>query len=193
MLKFDIIESQEELFKNQSIKLIEKEINFLQGMDLPLKDRNKTTFIIAEGWERGIVGGACILKKKLNDIQEDVAELITTLTIYESYVWECSSVYLGGPSQVPIPGTYESLTFLRNFYRGLYEGLVEFGNKNKTGFMIMKLTSEIYIASKEFGLWPYVVELKPHHSQDGLFHGILPLTGSQYQSYQQTWENLDKS
>lgn len=193
MLKFDIIESQEELFNDQLIKLIEKEINFFQGMNLPLKDRHKTTFIIAEGWKSGIIGGACLLKKRLKDIQEDVAELITTLAIYEGYVWECSSIYLGMPSHLPVPGTFESLTFSRNFYRGLYEGLVEFGERNKTGFMIMKLTSEIYMASKEFGLWPYVVELKPHYSQDGLFHGILPLTGSQYQSYQKTWQNLETS
>ncbi|MFX7063759.1 hypothetical protein ABTH87_19070, partial [Acinetobacter baumannii] len=86
----------------------------------------------AEGWERGIIGGACLLNKKLKNIQEDVAELITTLAIYEGYVWECSSIYLGAPSQLPIPGTYESLIFSRNFYRGLYEGLVEFGEKNKT-------------------------------------------------------------
>ena len=47
------------------------------------------------------------------------------------------------------------------------------------GFVIMKLTAEIYASSKEFGLWPYIVEIKA----ENLFHGILPLEGSAYETY----------
>lgn len=30
--------------------------------------------------------------------------------------------------------------------------------------------------------WPYVVEIKPHESLDGLFHGVLSLTENQPRS-----------
>jgi len=32
----------------------------------------------------------------------------------------------------------------------------------------MKLSSDVYASTKEFGLWPYVVELRPGHSPEGL-------------------------
>lgn len=52
----------------------------------------------------------------------------------------------------------------------------------------MRLTQETYEATKELGLWPYVVELKPEATLDGLFHGILPLRGREYKAYQKIWE-----
>lgn len=84
--------------------------------------------------------------------------------------------------------TPESEYHLQSFYRELYEGFVEFGRIKGIGFLIMKLSPKVYNSTKIYGLWPYVVELKPDNSLDGLFHGILPLTGSQYIAYRKSWE-----
>ena len=192
MLKFTIIESQQQIFKNQSIDVLTEKMKFLQGGQHALKNQQNVTFIITEGIKKEIIGGVCVLKSELKNIQEDIKELVATLAHSSGYVWECSSVYIETSAKYPLLGTSEARDFSQDFYRGLYEGLVEFGKKKGAGFVIMKLAAEAYASTKEFGLWPYVVELKPENSPDGLFHGILPLTGSQYEAYQKVWESVDK-
>ncbi|MBI2707090.1 MAG: hypothetical protein HYX35_02075 [Proteobacteria bacterium] len=187
MLKFEIIESTQRIFKNKLIKLIIEKMKFFQGIELSLKNRITPIFIIAEARGKKICGGACLLKKKITDIQEDLGELVTTLTVHNNTVWECSTIYFEPSSNYPLLNTSEVDVFLQNFYRGLYEELVAFGSKKKVSFIIMKLLPDVYVSTKKFGLWPYVVELKPQNSPDGLFHGILPLAGSQYEAYQNTW------
>ncbi len=189
MFKFEIIESTQRIFKNKLIKLITEKMKFFQGIEISLTHRIAPTFIIAEERSKKNFGGACLLKKKLTDIQEDLGELVATLTVHNNTVWECSTIYFETPSTHPLSNSSEAETFSQNFYRGLYEELVAFGANKKVSFIIMKLLPDVYVSTKKFGLWPYVVELKPQNSPDGLFHGILPLTGSQYESYQSTWNN----
>jgi hypothetical protein len=187
MLNFEIIEPQEKLFKSKIVTVMEKKMKIFQGEGCSLKNRSKT-FIVAQGWEKGLIGGACLLKKRLSDVQEDVRELLATLVIYEECVWECSCVCLEVSSKFSTSAALQCDQFFQNFYRGLYEKLVEFGRRKNLAFIIMKLTQEAYEATKEFGFWPYVVELKPETTLDGFFHGVLPLTGSQYEAYQKIWE-----
>lgn len=189
MLKFEIIESTQRIFKNKLIKLTTEKMKLSQGIEFSLKRSTPPTFIIAKKDSKAIFGGACLLKKKLFDIQEDLGELIAALTIHKNAVWECSTIYFETSSSHPPSSSSEEETFSKHFYQGLYEGLVTFGSQKKISFIIMKLPSDIYVATKKFGLWPYVVELKPQNSPDGLFHGILPLTGSQYEAYQSTLSN----
>jgi len=193
MFKFTIIESQQHNFKNQPVDLIAKKLKLLQGKEGSLKSQNNIIFIIAEGFEKGIIGGACVLKKELKNIQEDIRELIRPMDIYHDYVWECSSVYLETSPKYPAPGTAEAEHLSQSFYKELYEGLVLFGTKKGVGFVTMRLIADAYASTKEFGLWPYVVELRPESSPDGLFHGVLPLTGSEYEAYQKEWETLGKN
>lgn len=191
MLKFTVVEWKHQTFKNDLIHFMAKKMKLLQGNNFSLRDQQNIIFIITEEVKKGIMGGACVLKNELVNIQEDVRELITTLAHNNGYVWECSRVYIETPSKhIPL-GTPESQHFYQAFYRGLYEGLVKFGKKKRVGFVVMKLTAEDYASTKEYGLWPYVVELRPENSPDGLFHGILPLIGSQYETYQKAWDALD--
>ena len=193
MFKFTIIESQQQIFKKQPIDLITKKMKLLQGNDRPLKEQNDIIFILIENIEKEIMGGACVLKKEFKNIQADVKEFITSLVLPKGDVWECSSVYLETSLQYLPPGRPEAASFSFGFYRELFEGIVKFGQKKGIGFVIMKLYPEVYAATKEFGLWPYVVELSPESSSDGLFHGVLPLIGSQYEAYQKEWETLNSS
>lgn len=189
MLKFDIIEWEHEIFKTKILDDGVENMTFFQGINCSLKDHKKSSFIIAKDDKNKIIGRACVLKKQLKDIQEDVRELVTTLAVHDGYVWECSGVFFDTSFSSLRSEGLEFRLFSQIFYRGLYEGLVEFGTKQEISFVIMKLSAEVYLATKESGLWPYVVELKPQNSPDGLFHGILPLSGSQYEAYQKSWED----
>jgi len=189
MLKFEIIESTQRIFKNKLIKLTTEKMKLFHGIELSLKHHIPPTFIVAKKDNKTIFGGACLLKKKLVDIQEDLGELVAALTVHKNAVWECSTIYFETFSTHLPSHSPEEETFSKHFYRGLYEELVTFGSQKRVSFIIMKLPPDIYVATKKFGLWPYVVELKPQNSPDGLFHGILPLTGSQYEAYQSILNN----
>jgi hypothetical protein len=183
MLKFDIIEQEEDEFKINYFKKMENYANFLREDPSELKN-----YILVEGALEGkeneFIGGALLLKKELYKIQEDVRELVGALPL-QGFVWECSFACLcKNEDQEERVGPIS----LQEFYRGLYNKLVEFGKMKGIGFVIMKLLPETYLSSKEWGAWPYVVELKPENSPDKLFHGILPLAGSQCETYQKSWK-----
>lgn len=188
MLKFEIIELQEGNNESNLIARMQENVKNDQSKHGASEEPKNTIFIIADEKRKELVGSACLFKKELSMIQEDVRELVMTLPLHNR-VWECSNVYIETAYKNLEPENKDSTGFSQNFYRGFYEGLVEFGKQKKANFVIMKLSSDVYNATKKYGSWPYVVELKPENSPDGLFHGILPLTGSQYKAYQKTWEN----
>lgn len=183
MLKFDIIEPKEDSHESKYIKKIEHLMNPLKEDPSELKNYIFVEELL-EGRENEFIGGALLLKKELYKVQEDVRELVGTLPL-QGFVWECSFSCF---SKIRDQETRISTISLQEFYHGLYNKLVEFGKRKGIGFVIMKLSSETYLSSKEWGKWPYVVELKPENSPDKLFHGILPLTGSQREAYQKSWE-----
>lgn len=145
--------------------------------------------IVGKGIEERMVGAALIQSVSLSHIQEDVRELVTDLPLQDK-IWLCSSIIFE-PSEYEVHFEKMQLDyFSRSFCRDLYKAFVEFGYLKGINFMIMKLTPHVYLFTKEYGLWPYVVELRPHHSSDKLFHGILPLKGTQSLAYQKNSEGV---
>jgi len=187
MFKFDVIESHNTLCNIPLKNLIQRKIKFLQEKNIIFEEPKKATFIVTEG--RELSGGACLIQKEIKQIHSGIRSLVTNLIRHQDSVWECSGVYLETSSTYPPPGTLEFHAYCQTFYRELYEEFVAFGKNKKICFIIMRLGSEVYTSTKEFGLWPYVVELKPETSSH-LFHGILPLTGGQYEAYKNTWNTL---
>ncbi|MBX9785861.1 MAG: hypothetical protein K2Y08_00840 [Alphaproteobacteria bacterium] len=188
MLKFDIIEPKEGNHKSKYIKKIEHHMIFLKEDSIDVSELKNVNYILVEelleGREAEFIGSVLLLKKELYKIQEDVRELVGALPL-QGFVWECSFSYF---SKNRDQETKTSVISAQEFYWGLYNKLVEFGKRKEIGFIIMKLLPETYLSSKEWGEWPYVVELKPENSPDKLFHGILPLTGSQYEAYKRSWK-----
>lgn len=184
MFKFNRIESQKDPTRNMLIDSMITKIKLTLQKDVSLKDLTLATFIVTKEAERGTTGGACLFKKTFKEIQGDVKDLIPNLPLYQTHVWECSGIFF---DTLP-PDAVESSSLFHAFYRELYKELVEFGKIKGIGFVIMKLTAEIYSSSKKFGLWPYIVEIKA----ENFFHGILPLEGSAYEVYLRSIEKLDE-
>ena len=189
MFKFEIIESIQQNSRNRVIKAMKEKMTFSQRIEFSSKNKVNQTFILAENKSKKILGGAYLLKKNLNEIQEDLRDLVTTLTSQNEHVWECSALYVDPSVQQSLFIRPNAEVCLQIFYRDLYAKFVELGLKNRAPFVIMKLATEAYDLSKNIGLWPYIVELNPHTAVDGLFHGILPLTGSQHEAYCSIWKN----
>lgn len=179
MYNFIIIDQCDHINRNKYLNEIKFLMNHFLDKDKNEKDLSSPIFILANGVEKNLIGGAYFQKLPLLEIQEDLRELVSTFPLH-GHVLQCSGVFLGvRDEKAPFKHTDWDF-FCRSFYCSLYETMIELGKLNGVKFMIMKLTPQVYDLTKEFGTWPYVVQLKPHDSTDGLFHGILPLTGTQY-------------
>lgn len=153
-------------------------------------DQNKATFVLLEDEEKGVCGGALLLKKRLNDFPHELTNTLIEFVSPKEAIWKCM-VFLSFEKDSPLCATNEQDHFCQIFYRNLYNNLVEFGKREKTGFLCVSLDSQEFICTEGLTLWPYIFELKPQHSSDGLFHGILSLTGSQYEAYQKNWGSAE--
>ncbi len=152
--------------------------------------QNRTTFILKEDQKRGVYGGAMLFKRKLSDFPKELVKPLSNFISLKEPIWE-AVVSISFEDDSPLYTSREVEQFCQTFYRSLYETLVKFGKKERTGFLYVSLDSGEYHCVEGLTLWPYVFELKPQDSSDGLFHGILPLIGSQYESYKQAWQALD--
>lgn len=188
MLEFSIIEAPHKMLRNTIFQSMVEKMKFFQGIENPLGVRVDPVFVIIEGERRKLLGTACLFHKEIPEVQEEVADLISALKSPHDQVWECSTIYVNSSS--PHIASYAIDPYLiQAFYRKLYEGLIAFGIKKNIHFIVMKLLSETYSATQEMGLWPYVIELKPSHSADGLFHGVLPLVGRHCETYKKMWSD----
>ncbi len=189
---FMIIDPQNHCFYKPKIDHFIELMKRYYQRDLSLSDQNSSTFIIAEDETRGVYGGALLAQKKVRLLSEKLRKKIDCLISQDQWVWTCT-VFLHIQNDDPLSTTDNFEPFCWDFYRTLYKQLTEFGEKVNTGFLCMTLDSGEYLCTEEMGLWPYVIEIKPQESSDRLFHGILSLTGIQYESYLKNWKVVELS
>ena len=188
MLKFKIINSSQKISKDTFLKLVQENPHFPHEKTTSLKTKGTYSIILVENDRKKIVGGAYLLKKNKNAIQEELHDLLSPLN--NEPLWECLAIYLEASSESSILAIPEKTLFVRKFLYGLYKKFVEFGEDHRINFVLMKLRAETYELTKKIGEWPYVVEIDPSLSGEGVFYGVLPLSGSQYKAYIYANKNL---
>ncbi|MBA3814579.1 MAG: hypothetical protein H0X26_08895 [Alphaproteobacteria bacterium] len=184
---FTVIDPKYQCFYTFPISHFMELIKSRAYFGLSKQDQNRATFVLLEDEEKGVCGGALLLKKRLSGFPHEVANTLSDFVSPKDYVWKCM-VFLSFEKDSPLCTTNEGDHFCQIFYRNLYNTLVEFGKKEGTGFLCVSLDSVEHLCTEEIICWPYIFELKPQNSSDGFFHGILSLTGSQYEAYQKNWK-----
>lgn len=189
---FKIIEPKYHCFYKRSIDRFMNLTRSCINLGFSQQDQNEATFILSDDREMGVYGGALLFKKKVNDFPPELVKMLADFVSPQDCMWKCI-IFLSFEKECPLYDTEEIIHFCQIFYRKLYNRLVRFGKKEETGFLCISLDSREYLCMEELILWPYVFEFKPQDSTDGFFHGILPLTGGQYEDYQKSWRVLDFS
>ncbi|OJW50153.1 MAG: hypothetical protein BGO67_02155 [Alphaproteobacteria bacterium 41-28] len=131
------------------------------------QDHKRATFIAIKNQSDSVLGGAILLKQRIGILHQRVGQHLSTLAPNNGEVWTCS-LFLQGENH--------SLSQGESFCKLFYQQLVAFGMKEKIEFLCMILEQGEYFFTEIIGSWPYVFEVQPHESRDGLFHGILSLT-----------------
>lgn len=133
-------------------------------------EHQDATFFVTHGETCISYGGALLLKKKVSSFQRTFSTQKTSLSLKTDEVWACTVRLHIDNSMID----FES--FGKIFYHNLYEKLVEFGATVGADFLYMVLDPGEYLCTEAIGFWPYVAEVRPQESMDGLFHGILSLS-----------------
>ncbi len=154
-----------------------------QDLSASFQNYKKATFVVERDENRGIYGGALLLKKKFSALYEKIGENAHAFASENDVIWNCTICVQMKPNDSR--HYYESLCKI--LYRNLYEKLLEFGIKERTDFIWLSLTPVEYLSTELIGFWPYEVRLRPKQSPDGLFHGILPLAKSQAAVFSTIW------
>jgi hypothetical protein len=141
--------------KETILRLMKETPHFPHEKLIPLKTKGTQSIIIAENDRKKSVGGAYLLKKSKDDIQEELRDLLSPLS--DEPLWECSAIYLEVSLDPSVLEISEKTLFIRKFFHSLYEKFVEFGKNHKVNFILMKLRAEMYYLTKKIGEWPYVI------------------------------------
>ncbi len=113
-------------------------------------------------------GGAILLKQKISSVHRELRKTWGSLC-NETDTWLCTAGLSVGDS-------INTEQVCKDFYVSLYEMLCHFGKEENINYLYVILNPGEYLSTEAMGFWPYVAEIRPHESYDGLFHGILSLT-----------------
>lgn len=145
-------------------------------LEFSSEEKSKITFMVAENTGRGVYGGAILYQLSVKNVDEKFAKLISALS-NKTKVWVASPCFYANQQNqdFDLSSDIEQLDLCHRFYHGLLRKFIEFGRKQKAGFLVLSLTPRNYFKTKSYGDWPYLLEVHPKDSNDGLFHGLLPL------------------
>ena len=190
---FTVIESNvSSSYQPESHEYHKSEINTLlrllksyQRFKLPLEERPKTNFVIADNRKNGVYGGAVLYRQSL--VCRDFLSAFTLSSQEENPLYSIENIFSHcSPEAETIwaarvclrvndktfPLTSNLFEYHENFYAELLRYFCTFGKRE--GIKYLALQARDHINTKTYG-WPYVFEIKPKESIDRLFHGFLAL------------------
>lgn len=177
MLK--IIEPDSQRYYRSCIDLLMGSMQLHQNIPLTTEEQKRATFIIGIDEASNIYGGAILYKKSVRDLQAQLTDVVSTLIPEAEDVWGGTLSFLMAEkaSALPIDRANET----QKFYKDLLVKFIEFGHQKEIRFLCLTLNPFEHLRTRTRGFWPYILEVKPQDSLDGLFHGILPLPEKKYQ------------
>ena len=180
---FHFIEPQEHHLYQSSIDPFLKE---LQDSKILQRNQNlkQATFILAEEKVKGIHGGILLLKQSITTLSSEVGEYLHTFFPQTKEIWTGMVALM--ISEDITGRDFEKIC--KTLYPALYEDLIFFGIKESSPFLCLTMPTIEHLTIDMLGFWPYVLEVRPSASSDGLFHGILSLADTR-QELIHFWKN----
>lgn len=159
-----------------------------RGMEIPIEEQARSTFIIAKDPKCGVYGGAILRKKSFKDrsfkdpsfkdaspypLDETIETTLSTLYSKTRKVWFVE--LCTGLGECEMVSREEKILLLRDFHSHLLKKLMVFGKQQKINFLIPYLCPSDYVITSTYHDWPYILEVPPQDTLDNHFQGILSL------------------
>jgi hypothetical protein len=162
-----------------------------QNVELTSEEKRTATFMIAEDKERGVYGGAFLIQKPMEKLDEKISNILHVFSSHKKKVWTAKLCFCVDGNE-PF-SDLENFDLCQNFYEMLLKKLIKFGKKEKTKFLMLTLRPTDLFRSKSYGHWSYLLEIEPKDSMDSLFHGLLSLKVQKSALYKSAWALFKRS
>lgn len=172
------IEPTQQCYYKGRIDLLMGLMRLYQDIPLSYEEQTQATFIVGEDEESGIYGGSILHKKNVTELQSQLKGIVSTLTPHMEEVWVGTLSFFIEDKRASF--NTNGSDYHQKFYKELLEKFMEFGRQEGIGYLCLTLNPFEHLRTKNRGFWPYILEVKPQDSLDGLFHGILPLSQRKY-------------
>lgn len=172
------IEPTQQCYYKGRIDLLMGLMRLYQDIPLSYEEQTQATFIVGEDEESGIYGGSILHKKSVTELQSQLKGIVSTLTPHMEEVWVGTLSFFIEDKRASFNASGADCH--QKFYKELLEKFMEFGRQEGIGYLCLTLNPFEHLRTKNRGFWPYILEVKPQDSLDGLFHGILPLSQKKY-------------
>lgn len=218
MLK--IITPKEQYYYQARIDLLMGMICHFQKSPLLLEEQKTATFILAKTekdknhshfhskkyfdsdslgntpfLETGIYGGAVLHQRNIRTLPSAVQEFMTAhnkeISSTKGDIWGSSILFFMNLKKSRL--NKEESEGNQEFYKILLEKFIEFSQQKKFNFLYLVLCPLEYQSTKKMHFWPYLLEIKPEDSPDGLFHGVITLPRKESPMYEQILETTSSS
>ena len=173
-----------DLIEEYKAKLLE-----VNGEEIPNEEQGQAFYVICQESDRGVVGGAYLVKKSLEALPVNLRDSLHLLNMKEP-VWQCAGLYFELPEGDPaffMPSAFEEAC--RSFYRNIYETFMNFSALQNMPLLLTKLNKDNYEDTLYFGLWPYLAR---ERGDDGVY-GLLSLHPQHYVLFQTQWRTYDQT
>ena len=185
-----IIEPPSHGFYQSKIDTLLNIFKIYQNLELSLEEQAKTTFIVAEDPKCGVYGGALLYKKKVRTFEDRIEKIISALYSNKRKVWAVKLCLCIEEDETLL--SFEKLDLFQDFYSSLLKKFMNFGRQENASFLVLSLRPTDFFKTKTHSYWPYLLEIQPKDSFDGLFHGILDLKSLRPKAYTNPWQTVDR-
>ena len=169
--RFKRIESEHHHFHNPRVQGLLDILKKAQRFELSPDEKKLATFFVTDNKEYGVYGGAVLLKKKVLNAHKNRE---SRYAFQGEHLWTCS-LGLSLPNKDPFLMSGDMVSFVHLFYKELYATLVAFGAEREALFLWVTLDPVEALLLDKVGNFPFILQIKPETTVDGLFHGLLAL------------------
>ncbi|MBX9786076.1 MAG: hypothetical protein K2Y08_01940 [Alphaproteobacteria bacterium] len=172
---FRTIEPKDYSYYRARIDLFIGLIKLKQDLPLSCEEQAYSTFIIDEG-ENGIIyGGAVLYKQSVNTLPTQLRTFLSTCVVNGEDVWVCTPALCFESTNISSTNK-DKLNFSQAFYSRLLQKLNEFGKEKSIDFLCLTLNSFERLRIKDKKVWSCLLEVGPKKNLNSFFYGILPLS-----------------
>jgi len=164
---FTVVSPKNHALHQGSIHLFQKALENNQNLIPFFQNADEPIYLLESHKDEGYVGGALLMK--LFPFLRTLGNQKITFPTQATEIWVSTiGLYIQNP-------TFDFEAKGKTFYKHLYQELLDFGATHKINFLYLLLDPGEYLCTEALGFWPYVIEIRPQDSLDGLFHGLLSL------------------
>ncbi len=181
-----VVEPKDYCYYRSRIDVFMGLLSYQESFHLSDEEQKRCTFFIAEE-DGDVYGGAVLREISINQLPHRLKNNVLNFMPHQKEVWEGKLFVRNEPLNSLNRNKSSPL-----FYLSLLEKFLGFGSQKGSNLLFLSVNQVEYLRIQKGGHWPYVAEVNPPSSLDGLFHGVISLRRPQ-EKVVTKWNGIPRS